>query len=46
MKDLIPVALTVGFFALATLYVQACARIVGPDEREAPAPDAPEEVTA
>jgi hypothetical protein len=46
MKDLIPVALTVGFFALATLYVQACARIVEPDEREAPAEETPAEVKA
>lgn len=38
MKDIIFVLLTIGFFALTALYVQACARIVGPDEREAEAP--------
>jgi len=48
MKDVIFVLLTIGFFALTVLYVQACARIVGPDEREAEAPatETPSEVKA
>ena len=48
MKDLIFVLLTVGFFALAALYVRACARIVGAEESESGAPteDTPAEVTA
>jgi len=37
MKDIIFVLITIGFFALTALYVQACARIVGPDESEAEA---------
>jgi hypothetical protein len=31
MRDLIFLAVTVGFFALAALVVAACDRIVGPD---------------
>jgi hypothetical protein len=31
MRDLVYIALTIGFFALAALLVQACDRIVGPD---------------
>jgi hypothetical protein len=48
MKDIIFVLLTIGFFALTVLYVQACARIVGPDESEAgaPADETPAEVKA
>ena len=48
MKDAIFVLLTIGFFALTALYVQACARIVGPDESEADAPasETPSEVKA
>jgi hypothetical protein len=43
MKDLIFVLITVGFFALAALYVRACARIVGSDESEVPAGETAEE---
>ena len=32
MRDLVYIALTVGFFAVAGLLVAACDRIVGPDE--------------
>jgi hypothetical protein len=46
MRDIIFVLLTIGFFALTALYVQACARIVEPDEREAPAEETPAEVKA
>ena len=48
MKDLNFALLTIGFFALTALYVQACARIVGPDEREpeAPADETPAELEA
>jgi hypothetical protein len=46
MTDLIFVALTVGFFALAALYVRACARIVGADESEAPADETSVDVKA
>jgi hypothetical protein len=31
MGDLVFVAITVAFFALAAAYVRACARIIGPD---------------
>jgi len=31
MRDLVFIAVTVGFFALAALVVAACDRIVGPD---------------
>ena len=31
MRDLVFLAVTVGFFALAALVVAACDRIVGPD---------------
>lgn len=31
MRDLAYIALTLGFFALAALFVAACDRIVGPD---------------
>jgi hypothetical protein len=31
MRDLVYIALTVGFFGLASLFVVACDRIVGPD---------------
>jgi len=46
MRDIIFVLITIGFFALTALYVRACARIVGPDESEAPADETPAEVTA
>jgi hypothetical protein len=35
MKDLIVIAMTVAFFALAVGYVALCNRIIGPDEVEA-----------
>ncbi len=41
MADLIYVAVMMGFFALAALFVVACDHIVGPDEDGlGPAPDA------
>ena len=39
MRDVVFLAVAMMFFALATAYVMACARIVGPDE---PASDAVE----
>jgi hypothetical protein len=36
MRDIVFVAITVVFFAIATAYVRACARIVGPDDLVAP----------
>lgn len=35
MADLIFVALTIAFFALAVLLVKACDRIIGPDPHDA-----------
>ena len=32
MRDVVYVAITLGFFALAALFVIGCARIVGPDD--------------
>jgi hypothetical protein len=32
MRDVVYVAITVGFFSLAGLFVRGCARIVGPDD--------------
>jgi hypothetical protein len=32
MRDLVFVAIVAAFFAIAALYVRACALIVGPDE--------------
>ena len=32
MRDVVFVAITVGFFGLAGLFVRGCARIVGPDD--------------
>lgn len=32
MKDLIVLAITLGFFALGVAYVALCDRIIGPDE--------------
>jgi hypothetical protein len=32
MRDVVYLAITVGFFALAALFVVGCARIVGPDD--------------
>ena len=32
MRDVVFVAITVGFFALAGLFVRGCAKIVGPDD--------------
>jgi hypothetical protein len=32
MRDVVYVAITLGFFALAGLFVRGCARIVGPDD--------------
>lgn len=46
MKDVIFVLITIGFFALTALYVQACARIVGTEEREVPADETPADVKA
>jgi hypothetical protein len=40
VSDLLFVALIVGFFVLAGLFVRACDRIIGADE-EAPAATAP-----
>jgi hypothetical protein len=37
MRDLVFVAVIIGFFAVAALYVRACAKITGPDDL-APAP--------
>jgi hypothetical protein len=49
MKDLIFVLVAVGFFAVAALYVSACARILGTEGEEAlaepgPGPDAVDDV--
>ena len=32
MRDLVFVAIVIGFFGIAAAYVRACARIIGPDE--------------
>jgi hypothetical protein len=32
MRDVVFVAITVGFFGLAGLFVRGCAKIVGPDD--------------
>ena len=32
MRDVVYVAITVGFFAVAAGFVRGCARIVGPDD--------------
>jgi hypothetical protein len=32
MRDLVFVAIVIAFFAIAAVYVLACARIIGPDE--------------
>lgn len=32
MRDVVYVAITIGFFALAALFVRGCTRIVGPDD--------------
>lgn len=32
MRDVLYLAISVGFFALAALFVVGCARIVGPDD--------------
>jgi hypothetical protein len=43
MRDVVFLAITVGFFAVAGLFVRGCARIVGPDDpslgRGDPSPD-------
>ena len=44
MYDIISIVFVLGFFALCLLYVQACDRILGPDE-ELVAPAAPGEPT-
>jgi hypothetical protein len=46
VKDLIFVLVTIGFFAVAALYVRACARIVGADESGAETPAAAAESSA
>jgi hypothetical protein len=48
VKDLIFVLLTIGFFAVAALYVRACARIVGAEESgaETAAAESSADVTA
>jgi hypothetical protein len=46
VKDLIFVLLTIGFFAVAALYVRACARIVGADESESEVPASADETAA
>ncbi len=35
MRDVLVVAMTVGFFALCVAYVTLCDRIIGPDEVDA-----------
>ncbi len=37
MADLVYLLITVGFFALAALFVRACEAIIGPDELAMPA---------
>ena len=37
MADLVYLLITVGFFALAALFVKACEAIIGPDELAVPA---------
>ena len=44
MYDIISIVFVLGFFALCLLYVQACDRILGPDE-ELAVPVAPGEPT-
>jgi hypothetical protein len=38
MNDLVFVGIILAFFALATLFVRACDRIIGADERAIPEP--------
>jgi hypothetical protein len=42
MRDVVYVALTIAFFALAALLVRGCDRIVGPDPSTDEGDDAPE----
>lgn len=37
MNDFAFVAIMIGFFVLAVLFVRACEHIIGPDEEAAPA---------
>jgi hypothetical protein len=46
MRDLVFVAIVIAFFAIAALYVRACARIIGPDELVSVPPTEDEEMTA
>jgi hypothetical protein len=39
MADLVYLLITVGFFALAAVFVKACEAIIGPDEGAVPAVD-------
>ena len=40
MRDVVFVAIVIGFFGFAALYVRACAAIIGPDELvSTPVPD-------
>jgi hypothetical protein len=32
MRDVLFIAIVVGFFAIAAAYVRGCARLIGPDE--------------
>jgi hypothetical protein len=45
MRDLVFVAIVVAFFAIAAVYVRACARIIGPDELVSSAATEDEEAT-
>ena len=40
MSDVVFVAVLLAFFALATLFVRGCDRIIGPDETELTGTDA------
>lgn len=44
MGDLIFLAVILAFFGVATLLVQACDRIIGPDPTETPADDEVDEL--
>jgi hypothetical protein len=37
MADLVYLLITIGFFAIAALFVKACEAIIGPDEFAVPA---------
>ena len=46
MRDVLVVAMTLGFFALCVAYVNLCDRIIGPDEVVADDPAAETSVDA